>query len=382
MLLGPAEITDTTSWWLPPMRRQGFVIYWIILSLFLALFLSLFFIQVDLSVVAAGMIRPMNERTDIKAPVSGRIDSLYFKEGDQVRKNNAILSLFDPSVTEKQRLNDAQIIQCRIFRHDLLLLTEAAPISNSHIQQLQSQVYKEAALKFLSGLKEQHIMLAKARYEMFLNQKLARESVISPKELYDIQMQEQKTAAACESFRRGQISVWQADLSKNEMELKEYYSRREELSQLHETNQIKAPVSGCLQELNGHYAGSFVQAGEFICSISPDGPVIGECYIPQKDIGMLRIGQQARFQLDAFDYNYFGVMTGHIYAIDQDFVLMDKMPVYKIRCRLDGRRVRSSGGLAGIIKKGMGFRVRFITCSKSLWQLLYGGIKERLNPFH
>jgi multidrug resistance efflux pump len=211
---------------------------------------------------------------------------------------------------------------------------------------------------------------------------LAMESVISPKELYDIQMQEQKTVAACESFRRGQISGWQADLAKNEMELKEYCSRREELLQLHETNRIHAPVSGFLQELNGHYPGSSVQAGEFICSISPGGTMIGECYVPQKDIGMLRMGQQARFQLDAFDYNYFGVITGHIYAIDEDFMLVDKIPVYKIKCRLDGRNKNTYGKFSGEIKKGMGFRARFITCSRSLWQLMYGDIKEWLNPFH
>jgi HlyD family secretion protein len=116
--------------------------------------------------------------------------------------------------------------------------------------------------------------------------------------------------------------------------------------------------------------------------VSPGGPLMGECYVLSKDIGLLKTGQAVRLQIDAFNYNYFGVLTGKIYSIDNDFTLLDKTPVFKVRCKLDDRILKLSNGYSGELKKGMGFQARFIICKRSLWQLLYDGMDDWLNPVH
>jgi HlyD family secretion protein len=145
-------------------------------------------------------------------------------------------------------------------------------------------------------------------------------------------------------------------------------------------DRIRTPVSGFIQDPNGHYSGNSIQAGELICSISPDGLLMGECYVLSKDIGLLKTGQVVRLQIDAFNYNYFGVVTGKIYSIDNDFVLLDKIRVFKVRCKLNERVLKLSNGYSGELKKGMGFQARFITCKRSLWQLLFDGLDDWLNP--
>jgi membrane fusion protein, peptide pheromone/bacteriocin exporter len=382
MIIEGTELKESVLWWLPSMRRSGFLIYWLVMGLFCTGFLSLFFIRVDISVRANGIIRPLNERTEIKSPVSGIVDTIYFKEGDQVVKNDILLELRDPALVEKQHLNESEIFSYRNFIHDLELLTSRKKITNALVSSLISPLYKQEALRFFSRSDEQQIILEKANHEFMLNEKLSGDKVISPKEFYDIRMQQQKVIASFASFQRDQFTNWQTDLVKYETDLNLCFSRQKELDQTLETNRIRASVSGCVQELNRLYTGNSIQAGESICSISPGGILMGECFVSSKDVGMLRTGQQVRFQFDALNYNYFGMGTGDIYSIDNDFILLEKSPVFKVKCHMNERNLKLSNGFTGELKKGMGFQARFITCNRSLWQLLYDGLDDWLNPAH
>ena len=128
------------------------------------------------------------------------------------------------------------------------------------------------------------------------------------------------------------------------------------------------------------YAAGSIQAGEIICSLSPGGEMLAECYVSTRDIGMLKPGQTARFMIDAFDYNYFGVVTGQISSIDNDFILLDKSPVFKVRCRLNQEQLSLKNGYHGKLKKGMHFQARFAVKNRTLWQLLYDTADDWLNP--
>ena len=95
---------------------------------------------------------------------------------------------------------------------------------------------------------------------------------------------------------------------------------------------------------------------------------------------MLRKGQKARFQIEALDYNYFGMATGQVFSIANDVILVDRTPVFKVMCRLNETSLKLSNGYAGEIKKGMGFRARFKTTKRTLWQLLYDNLKNWFDP--
>jgi hypothetical protein len=99
-----------------------------------------------------------------------------------------------------------------------------------------------------------------------------------------------------------------------------------------------------------------------------------------KNIGFLQKGQMVRLQIDAFDYNYFGMITGRIYLIDDDLLLLDKKPVYKVTCLLNEKILKLSNGYIGELKKGMSFQARFVICKRNLWQLLYDGLSDWLDP--
>ncbi len=106
---------------------------------------------------------------------------------------------------------------------------------------------------------------------------------------------------------------------------------------------------------------------------------IGECYVPSKSIGLIQKGQIVSLQFDVFDHRYFGQVTGIIYSIEDDFILVEKKPAFRVKCLIKNKILKLSNGFNSELKNGMTFHARIITCKRSIWQLLYGGVEERLD---
>ena len=213
-----------------------------------------------------------------------------------------------------------------------------------------------------------------------MNTSLAKEKIISPKEFFDIQINQEKIQSLYKAFTQEQLSTWQQDLSKYRLALSQYQQQMQQVNADAGYYKVKAPVSGIIQGMNARYPGGLLQANETLCTISPEEAIIGECYVPTKDIGFLKKGQPARYQLEAFNYNYFGVLTGKIISIDNDFSAIENKPVFKIRCSFDSNQLRLTNGFTGQLKKGLGFQVRFVVARRSLWQLLFDKLDDWLNP--
>jgi membrane fusion protein, peptide pheromone/bacteriocin exporter len=380
MLLTYAELKDTVEWWLPPMRRSGFAIYWLMIGLLFSALISLFFLRINIVVRAPGVIRPLSETADIKSNVSGTIDSIYCAEGTLVQKKQILFVIRDPALLGKMSQNKKDIQARKDFVFDLQILTSSVRISRHILRYLHTPLYFQQALHYLSRNREQQLILSKADHEMEINAQLEKNKVISRKEFYDVSIQQQKSMAAYESFCREQTAVWQEDLLKYKNELEQLFLQEKELEQVFEANHIRSPVTGFVQEINNRYAGSSTQPGEIICSVSPSGKIIAECFVFTKDIGMLKSGQRARFLIDAFDYNNFGAAAGRIVSIDNDYSLLEKIPVYKVRCRLDKEHLDLKNGFHGEIKKGMTVQARFFVASRTPWQILYDKVDNWLNP--
>ena len=222
--------------------------------------------------------------------------------------------------------------------------------------------------------------MEQANRELEVYSVLVKDRVISPIEFFDVQVQQGKVESACKAFRQQQFSIWQQDLINCRTKLAELLTQHEEIQARKESYCIRTPVSGILQGLSPRYPGSTIQPDETICSVSPEGQLVGECYVSTRDIGMLKQGQPVRFLIDAFNYNYFGVANGNISSLDNDFTLLDNKPVFKVICRFDQQKLKLNHGYQGQLKKGLTFQARFISTSRTLWQLLYDTMDNWFNP--
>lgn len=373
-------LSDNNIWFFKgKARKANHSIYICLLALIIAALAALPFIKWTIVIKTAGITRPQNERTEVRPIISGIIDTLYYKEGDEIKKDAVILRIRDLNTKSKRTRNQFEINQRKEFVHDLLLLTSSIQLETV-APRLLSPVYAEQLNHFLQQKTEQEILLKKADKEVEINTPLAKEKVISPKEFFDLRNNQEKLQASCKAFIKGQLSTWQQDLARYQLELAQFTEQLDEVNTNAGYYEVKAPVSGIIQGIHTRYPGGLVQASEPICSISPEGSIIGECLVQTKDIGLLHKGQPVRYQIEAFDYNYFGVLTGEILSIDNDFTPIDNKPLFKVRCSFDSTKMHLKNGYTGQIKKGLGFQASFTVARRSLWQLLFDKLDNWLNP--
>lgn len=357
--------------------KQSNSIY--LLSLFLVLLsVSILpIIKTNISVKSTGLTRPHHERTELKPVLSGIIATLLVKEGDTILQGQLIATIKDNNTEPRFILNEFELTQRLGFISDLEKLT-----SNINYESLvlQTPLYRQQLSKFLFQLNDQLAAIKKVNREREINNQLIKDKVIAPKEHFDKEIEAERLQASFNAFKNEQIANWQNDLQRYKLEVSQFTAQRNQIETDKKNHFIYAPVSGIIQNINTRYAGGFISAGETLCIISPQSNLIGECYVSTRDVGLLKLHQPVRFQIDAFDYNYFGILTGKVIAIDNDFTMAENKLVFKVRCSFDSTQLLLKNGYKGELKKGLTFQARFVVAERTLWQLLFDKVDDWLNP--
>nr|WP_274603609.1 HlyD family type I secretion periplasmic adaptor subunit [Rhizobium sp. CFBP 8762] len=85
--------------------------------------------------------------------------------------------------------------------------------------------------------------------------------------------------------------------------------------------QLRAPVSGTVQQLAVATIGGVVQPAQPLMTIVPDGTELEvEAQVLNKDIGFIREGQHVRVKLEAFPFTDYGLVPGIVSSISRDAI--------------------------------------------------------------
>lgn len=358
-------------------------LYWIILTMVIGAVLALPFVKTTVSIRASGLIRPANERTEVKSVMSGYIHYLYVKEGDTVKQGQLIAAIRDNTNQPKADLNQIEYQQKNAFVKDLLLLTKSdtSSIKSSlGIDDLSTPLYKEQLSKYQYQLADQKASLRKVANELKTYTSLFKDKVISSKEYFDKEIEFEKLQASFNAFKNNQLVSWQHDLQEFQLNISQFNAQRRQIEADQSNHFIHSPVSGVIQNVSARYKGNMLSAGESVCLISPLTELLAECYLSTKDVGLLTVGHSVKFQIDAFDYQYFGVLTGKVNRIDNDYSIIDNKPVFKVQCYFDRAQLSLKNGFKGSLKKGLSLQARFVVAERTLWNLLYDTMDDWFNP--
>lgn len=251
------------------LRKRSYFLYWAAMLMVIVTIISLPFIRLPIEVDCQGLVRPVGEPAEIRSFSGGMIDSLYYKEGSQVKKGDVLFRI-------KSNGGDG----VKNIAH-----------------------YKEK----LTRLKNDN-------------------------------------AASTDG------------------------------------TEITSPITGSISGLSGKYTNTAIPSGGLLCSISPDGALIGECYLATRDIGMINQNQVVHFQVDAFNYNFFGLLSGKVISIDHDVILNNGTPFFKVLCQFDSTQLHLKNGYTGHLMKGLTFRAMFVIGEQSIWNLLWNKMDNWLTP--
>jgi HlyD family secretion protein len=342
--------------------------------------LSLPYLKTDVSVRASALIRPASEMSTIRSIASGRIKETFSSENKKVKAGDLLYVIESETLNEQENYYQEKIALKETFIQDAEAVITASKSQMPITPTLTNALYRQGYFVYRQKLNESKTQYLKAKQAYDRQYKLYKEQVIAAMEFENFQFELKKAEDAIAQLKENQRNQWQGELKNLQEEKRELESQLVRVQKEKSVLVIKAPVSGTLQNLAGVYNGSLVLANQELGQISPDTSLLVIANIQPNDIGIIKKDMAVRFQVDAFNYNQWGMATGKVIAVPQDIKVIDNKPVFEVRCSLDKDFLQLNNGYKGHLKKGMTLRARFIVAHRSLWQLLFDKVDNWMNP--
>lgn len=359
------------------------IIYSIVIISVLFTIVLLPFILIQISVNSQGLLQSTIERTDLFIPVNGRVVQVMAKDNQKLMQGDTIL-IIDSSLPGKQSM----LLTGR-SDHLSMLLQDVTAVVQSSDQELsletkpilRTEQYKASWRQLMEELDSRSIAMKQAERIFNRYAILYKNGVLTESEYDKFRFDYDQTVSNCNLLIRQYKSQCETEANDYRRELTELQARDAELAEQNKLFTLKAPVNGSVQNMLSIQADSYVFLNQKIAEISPDYQLIALCYVKPSDIGLIQIGQDVSFQIDAFNYNQWGMLSGNVIDISDDIILSKNgIPLFKVRCSLSSNHLKLKNEYKGYLRKGMSFTARFIITERNLFQLLYDKVDNWLNP--
>ncbi len=354
--------------------------------------------KVDVVAVASGRVVPSGNVKIIQPIETGMIRAIHVRNGQRVRAGQLLVEL-DPTIASAdaaqagQGLLDARLVAAR--NAALIAHVEgrggsfvAPPGTPPEIAATQARFVRTAIAEY----EAQRLTLQRQRAERAAELRAAEAEIASLQQtlpLIDRQLAARQELAEKGHFSRlrlleyeqlriehiqnievqranaARASAAMATLDAEARTLRETFGRtavtelataQNEASQREQEvtrtgrrqqfQQLRAPVSGTVQQLAISTIGGVVQPAQALMIIVPDeAEVIVEAQILNRDIGFIREGQPVRVKLEAFPFTDYGLIEGVVEQISRDAIDTGQAPANPRDAASQGGR--SGGGAQG-----------------------------------
>ena len=352
-------------------------IYLTILVMVIAILVTLPIVFIPISSSSRGVIRSVQENTQLTAVVSGRvIETKLEKNNQNIKKGETLLVVTAEQLDTQKSLQNSQSSDYSAQLQDLNKLTRG---QYGGLQTGQYQRELSAMQEKIAQVQTQ-LSLAKKDYD---RASLLYNQGVIPKSEYDkFYHTYQGLQSQVSGIREQQLAQWQAQKRDTERQIRSLGSEITRINQEQKNYIITAPISGRLVNYSGVQKGNFIVQGQPIGEISPEENPVAECMVSPKDIGFIKKNQKVKFQIDAYNYNQWGLLEGKVVDIDQNITVNQQTgeAYFKVRCVMDKNYLQLKNGYKGQIGKGMTLTARFYLLDRTLWQLLFDRVDDWFNP--
>ncbi len=335
------------------------------------------FIKVDIYTTARGMLKPSKERIQIMPLQSGKVTFANMVDNQRVQKGDTLLMTNASVVNEKIKRSASQLQETNQFITDCEYLINT---TNPKFKKILSVRYQKEYLYFTQKLHDLQTRFEKTKVDYLRNEKLYNKGVVAKVEYEESAFEHQLAANNLKQYKKQQKNNWQSTVTDYKNSIRELEGGLTQLEQNQKELVITAPIDGVLKNVVGVEPGSLIVGGGAIAEISPDTGLIVECYLSPSDIGLVSENKPVNFQIDAFNYNQWGLATGKILEISKDIDVINEAPVFKVRCAIDQGHLQLKNGFEGHFNKGMTLSARFQLTERTLYDLLYDKVDDWLNP--
>ena len=348
-----------------------------------------------------GYLVPEGGLVNVTATQGGRITRVNVKEGQHVEAGAPLLELSRESVGA----STGQVLQAQIFQVDQEISDAKLKQQSNHLtlrsnaKRLQDQIatnfgYRSLLLKRLDD-KTQALALLKdelSKLETLAEKGYAPQLQVNEKKQQILAAQDDLNSldsqrATLDGTIRDLKSQFDAipasetnTAAQSNAELALLEEKRIDLSATQRSIE-RAPVSGLISNFQGEI-GQTPATDQALVSIMPDGSALqAELLVPTSAAGFLKVGDEARLQIDAYPFERFGFVTGRILSISKSVVsprdylapIEFKEAVYRVHVILD-RDFVIAYGQNKPLRPGMALSADIIIDKKPLWHQLFDPI--------
>ncbi len=355
-------------------KTKSISIY-LVLVLGILVFLGLLpIIKIDISSQSRGMVRSTTDNVPLTSVVNGKVTFINLKNNRAVEKGDTLVQLTLDNLDAEKASNQtlSATIQNQIQDLSLVVLGKSNLLKTPELQQ-EWFSYSSKREELLSK-----IVQAKTGYDR--NKQLYDKGVIAKAEFEKYSFEYTYAQQALTGLEKNQRSVWQNKKRELEEQLQNLKGTLQKINVEAKNYIITAPISGTVENFSGIQVGSFLNASQPIATISATDQLIVESTVAPDDIGLIKKNQNVKFQLDAFNYNQWGLLEGKVIDIDRNITIQGEQAFFKVRCDLKNTVMRLKSGYKAQISKGMTLTTRYMVTRRSLYDLLFDKVDDWLNP--
>lgn len=355
-------------------KTKSISIYFVVLLALFAFIALLPIIKVDISSQSRGIIRSKTDNVPLTSIVSGKIIWKNIKNNNQVNKGDTLLKIAKEGLETEKKTTDTLSNSISEYLYDI------SNILKGKTANLKTTTAREEFNKFQSNKGELQSKVSLAKINYARNKTLFDKDVIAKMEFEKHQFELRFANQALNSFIKQQKATWESQKRDLEERVKNLNGAVSKIEVEENNYFIIAPTSGTIESFNGMQIGSFVNASQPIATISPIDNLIVESSVSSNDIGLIKRFQNVKFQMDAFNYNQWGLLEGKVIDIDKNISIQDNQAFFKVRCSLNSKNIHLKSGYSTQVSKGMTLTTRYTIAKRSLYELLFDKVDDWLNP--
>jgi HlyD family secretion protein len=276
-------------------------------------------------------------QVDVSAKIAGRIVARPVKEGDRVSVGQLLARLDDTELAADVRRQEAAVRSAQATLRDL----RAGP-RQEEIEDARAALQSAEATRWMT---ERDFRRAQ---ELSRQALIAAQEVDKARQAFDVAAAQEKSARQrlnllLAGSRPDQIEAARQNLAQAEQALAMARSRLREMT-------ILSPLDGVVLRKNLE-VGEMANPGVSILTLMDPKQIWVRAYVPEEDIGRIKIGDAARVAVDAFPGRTF---SGHIIEIAAEAEFTPKnVQTKKERVNLVFRIKIALDNPEGLLKPGM-----------------------------
>jgi membrane fusion protein, peptide pheromone/bacteriocin exporter len=355
-------------------KTKSFSIYLVLVLAVLVCIALLPIIKVDISSQSRGIIRSTTDNVPVTSIVSGRVTWLRLHNNNIVKQGDTLIKI------SKQSLDTERSTQDTLATSVAGLLADVSRILQGNTSNLVTASAREDFFKYQAHKSELQSKVAQAQTNYNRNKGLYDKDIIAKVEFEKYQFELCFANQALQSFVSQQKATWQNQKRELEERVKNIEGSISKINVDAKNYLVLAPISGTIESFSGVQVGSNVVASQPIATISATNNLIVESNVSPNDIGLIQKNQKVKFQLDAFNYNQWGLLEGKVIDIDRNITIQGEQAFFKVRSSMNSTTMQLNSGYKTEVSKGMTLTTRYTITRRSLYQLLFDKVDDWLNP--